>query len=321
MDTAIREGSTLKALARFKMFHDDGNKMHEVTEEPEAEQPLIIAKAALNPNEDLLSATRKHTELVKDYVRLASQPTLSDDDIEEMDRILEIAESDSTLSFLIGEADYLVGQRMGLFNPDDPDAFADEQAWLREHLETSRNFSPAYTQEFQRLLQEKGLYTGEVDGILGEQTAAAILRFQKQHNLLIDGVPGMQTFTALWTGGDYHCELQSLLKEKGYYAGAIDGILGIESRAALLKFQISHDDVKADGFPGPNTYLALKAHSEYCYQVQEMLRTLGFYSKTLDGVIGQKTRQALRQFQASIGLIVDGIPGESTYLALKKAIA
>lgn len=317
--TITKEGSFLKALARFSMLHNHEATIQEVTEDLEVEPPRITTRVSLNPTEDLLSATNKHTEVVKNYLELASRPTLSNEDLERMDSILSQAESDSALSFLIGEADYLIGQRMGLFNPNDPNAFADQQAWLREHLETSNDFSQIYAQEFQELLKEKGFYKGAVDGVIGELTATALIKFQKQHSLIIDGVPGVQTYVALWTGDDYYRELQTLLQEQEYYDGDIDGIWGVKSRTALFEFQISHNDVNADGFPGPRTYLALKAHSQYFCEVQEMLQKLGFYQRTPDGVIGQRTRLALKKFQASVGLTVDGIPGETTYLALKAA--
>jgi N-acetylmuramoyl-L-alanine amidase CwlA len=53
-------------------------------------------------------------------------------------------------------------------------------------------------------------------------------------------------------------EIQNLLKAKGLYAGAVDGIFGPETRAALLTFQRSCNLV-ADGIAGPETLARLRA--------------------------------------------------------------
>jgi len=50
--------------------------------------------------------------------------------------------------------------------------------------------------------------------------------------------------------------------------------------------------------------------------LQERLSSLGFDAGKADGIIGQTTRTALRQFQASKGLVADGFPGFSTLAAL-----
>lgn len=312
----MKEGVVLKALAHYNALMQQPAESADALEDNETDASEAAPVAIACRSEDLLEATAQHTDLIERYCWLASLPTLSDDDIDQMDAILEQAESDPVLSFLISEADYLMGQRMGDLAESDQEAFANQQAWLREHLETSKDFSPKYAQEFQQLLKERGFYDGSVDGILGERTAAAILRFQQHCNIIVDGIPGIQTFVALWTGKDYYRELQKLLKRQGFYSGAIDGIWGIESRTALFKFQISNDHVKADGFPGPNTYLALKAHSKYHMQLQTLLKEKGFYDGEIDGVIGSKTRLAVKQFQASAGLTVDGVPGETTLQAL-----
>ena len=56
-------------------------------------------------------------------------------------------------------------------------------------------------------------------------------------------------------------------------------------------------------------------------QVQCLLAYLGYDPGGIDGVDGQKTRQAIRAFQADYGLIVDGIPGAVTQKMLIGAIS
>ena len=49
----------------------------------------------------------------------------------------------------------------------------------------------------QQELKDRGLYSGEVDGIYGSKTEAAVIRFQKQQGLSADGIAGPQTLKKL----------------------------------------------------------------------------------------------------------------------------
>lgn len=49
----------------------------------------------------------------------------------------------------------------------------------------------------QEKLKRWGYYTGEVDGIFGEQTASAVRAFQKKNGLTVDGIVGTETSQAL----------------------------------------------------------------------------------------------------------------------------
>ncbi|WP_428912042.1 L,D-transpeptidase family protein [Niallia sp. Krafla_26] len=51
-------------------------------------------------------------------------------------------------------------------------------------------------------------------------------------------------------------------------------------------------------------------------EIQQTLTSLGFSTKGIDGVFGSNTDQAVRQFQKSRGLVVDGIVGNATKNAL-----
>jgi N-acetylmuramoyl-L-alanine amidase CwlA len=55
-------------------------------------------------------------------------------------------------------------------------------------------------------------------------------------------------------------------------------------------------------------------------QVQTALNTLGYICGKADGVIGNKTVTALKAFQASKGLVADGVAGPKTKSALAEAI-
>ena len=49
---------------------------------------------------------------------------------------------------------------------------------------------------------------------------------------------------------DQHKALQQALKDKGFYDGKIDGIVGPKTKKAIKAFKVSHG-LKPDFFPGP----------------------------------------------------------------------
>ena len=52
--------------------------------------------------------------------------------------------------------------------------------------------------------------------------------------------------------------------------------------------------------------------------IQTTLKNAGFYSGTIDGKIGKKTREAIKEFQKANGLKADGIVGKQTWFRLQK---
>lgn len=51
-------------------------------------------------------------------------------------------------------------------------------------------------------------------------------------------------------------------------------------------------------------------------RIQNKLKSLGFYTGSVDGIYGAKTQSAVKRFQASVGITADGIAGPKTLLYL-----
>lgn len=51
-------------------------------------------------------------------------------------------------------------------------------------------------------------------------------------------------------------------------------------------------------------------------QTQQKLKELGYYRGVVDGVYGEKTYEAISAFQRSVGLVADGMAGDTTLLYL-----
>jgi peptidoglycan hydrolase-like protein with peptidoglycan-binding domain len=52
-------------------------------------------------------------------------------------------------------------------------------------------------------------------------------------------------------------------------------------------------------------------------QIQKALKNAGYYTGSIDGKIGTKTREAIKKFQKDNGLKVDGKVGKMTWAQLK----
>ncbi len=201
----------------------------------------------------------------------------------------------------------------------------------------------SYVGTLQQRLRTLGYYTGNIDQIFGNATLAAVRSFQRDHGLSVDGVVGPRTWTALdnatptrptlrfGSRGSYVGTLQQRLRTLGYYTGAIDQIFGNATLTAVRNFQRDHG-LSVDGIVGPRTWTALDnatptrptlrfgSRGSYVGTLQQMLRTLGYYSGNIDQIFGSATQTAVRNFQRDHGLSVDGIVGPRTWTALDNAI-
>ncbi len=125
----------------------------------------------------------------------------------------------------------------------------------------------------QNLLLSRGFNPGTIDGIFGSRTESAVRTAQTQYNLPVTGVVDVRTWMALGQNcavvppvpippvpipptpvppsQEHHCPvtlrpgeqgptvrlLQRLLKERGLFAGAIDGVYGRSTERAVRQFQ------------------------------------------------------------------------------------
>ena len=127
----------------------------------------------------------------------------------------------------------------------------------------------------QEKLNAKGFDSGNVDGIFGVKTYAAVTAFQKANGLGVDGIVGKLTWGKLYgvspampvetttvvgrpmvsygSRGDTVRKLQELLNALGYDCGSVDGIFGSKTKAAVLAFQKANG-LGADGIVGPLTW-------------------------------------------------------------------
>lgn len=130
--------------------------------------------------------------------------------------------------------------------------------------------------------------------------------------------------------------LQKLLCSRGMYPQKnIDGKFGDNTENAVRKYQkyiSTHGgNLAVDGVCGPATWESILGISGnpvivkqvkpgdkniYVYLMQELLKAEGYYTGGLDKTFGEKSREALKQYQAKKKLTVDGICGPATFKKL-----
>jgi peptidoglycan hydrolase-like protein with peptidoglycan-binding domain len=135
---------------------------------------------------------------------------------------------------------------------------------------------------------------------------------------------------------------QQLLAARGYPPGAIDGLFGPQTRAAVLHYQLDRSPspppphfqlafnlpLAVDGIVGPNTWGRLdppeikknSPHHIYVRLCQLILKSFAvpaFDPGPADGLFGPNTEAAVKAFQAIFATPADGIVGPKTWRALR----
>lgn len=120
--------------------------------------------------------------------------------------------------------------------------------------------------------------------------------------------------------------IQATLNERYGLNIAVDNIYGNETKKALVKgLQTELNNqfnrgLVIDGIFGNNTYNACinvrrKAEGNITYLIQAMLICHSFDIEA-DGIFGQATENAVKEFQSRNGLSIDGIVGKNTFRKL-----
>ena len=140
--------------------------------------------------------SQQHRDLVQTYCQLSVQPTLNESDTEQLDAILAIAETDPLISFLIDEADHMLGHLKGLI---DENYILEQQqkiqtcldeAWLDEAFQDlAHRLQTSQCKNLQQYLKEEGFYDGAIDGVMGQSTKAAIQQCCVQQGQLPQPLP------------------------------------------------------------------------------------------------------------------------------------
>ncbi|MCE5343552.1 MAG: peptidoglycan-binding protein [Eubacteriales bacterium] len=149
----------------------------------------------------------------------------------------------------------------------------------------------------QTALVKLGYSTNGIDGRFGAGTRKAVTAFQEANGLTADGLAGSQT--------------QTLIYSK---AAAVD------SGNSDSNSESSSDSNTDSGSSSDSAAFTRTLRKGYTgsdvKSVQTQLKSLGYYTYTVDGVYGSGTMASVSAFQKKNNLSVDGLVGAKTYAKL-----
>ena len=98
---------------------------------------------------------------------------------------------------------------------------------------------------------------GIIDGIFGKATDFAVRRFQSENRLIVDGIVGDETLSAI---KNRVMEIQKKLNNHGANL-IVDGMAGVNTYNAVCAFQ-SANNIIVEEFVGPYTLRGLETQSD-----------------------------------------------------------
>nr|WP_242842164.1 peptidoglycan-binding protein [Lacrimispora aerotolerans] len=204
-----------------------------------------------------------------------------------------------------------------------------------------------YVATIQERLMELGfMENDEPTSFYGPVTVSAVKIYQRQNNLVQDGVVGPETLAILLSdeakyyavslgiSGDDVKRIQNRLYELGYLMNKenVNGEFDATTEKAVIKLQ-ELNQLSVDGKVGRQTmnllyseeikpnFLTYGENNDIVLSAQKQLKGLGYLTTIPDGNYGKDTVMAVKQFQARNDLVVDGYLGPSTRVALENGEA
>ncbi|WP_341526365.1 peptidoglycan-binding protein [Nostoc sp. UHCC 0302] len=146
----------------------------------------------------------------------------------------------------------------------------------------------------QQQLKRAGFYSAPVSQIYDISTEEAVRRFQKTAGLPVDGIVGANTLDKL---SNWRTATASTQANKPAASKQAKKTTVVSSTSS----QPRNSNLLVKGDEGENVRV-----------LQERLRIAGFYYGNATGIFGPITEEAVKRFQASYKLAVDGVVGPAT---------
>ncbi|MDD3213395.1 MAG: peptidoglycan-binding protein [Eubacteriales bacterium] len=153
--------------------------------------------------------------------------------------------------------------------------------------------------DLQTALVKLGYSTNGIDGRFGAGTRKAVIAFQKANSLTADGLAGTKTQNLLYS-------LASAASSSSDSSSSDDsGSSSGSSSSGSSSSDSGFSRTLRKGYTGSDVKT-----------VQTQLKSLGYYTSSVDGVYGSGTMAAVSSFQKNNNLSVDGLVGAKTYARL-----
>ncbi|MGA9380181.1 MAG: peptidoglycan-binding protein [Phormidium sp.] len=152
----------------------------------------------------------------------------------------------------------------------------------------------------QKLLTDAGAYSGAINGKFDLETSVAVKQFQRSSRLMVDGIVGRNTWTALAKGGSTQA-LDPTFNNSPFTNESITNSSDkpLTNRRTVIQASLQQGD-----------------RGQEVKVLQQRLQALGYYSGNTTGNFGPLTKEAVTRFQKQAGLTANGIVDSSTKAAL-----
>jgi len=149
--------------------------------------------------------------------------------------------------------------------------------------------SDPVVQQVQEILKSLGFYSGTVDGLQGPNTQKAVDAYRRKMGLAAGGID------------------DALLEQ-----------LGAAPTTAAVPHPTPRDEVPTGQATAATTAPAQPGVDARIVKIQAGLKAFGNDDIKLDGVVGSRTKAAIKEFQALFGLPETGEPDEVVYTKMRE---
>ncbi|MGJ8570643.1 MAG: peptidoglycan-binding domain-containing protein [Hoeflea sp.] len=164
--------------------------------------------------------------------------------------------------------------------------------------------------QIQTVLARKGLYSGEIDGLMGPKSAAAIRAWEKTNGYTETG-EASAALLAIMDQASVQSRMQAAPVEV-----ASSQPVALPTPKPAPAAPVVASDARA-GEPVTIPAAIAQGASELVQQIQSGLSNIAYADITVDGVAGSQTRAAISAFEKHYRLPVTGEPNE---IVLKKLL-
>ena len=167
-----------------------------------------------------------------------------------------------------------------------------------------RNNQGAAVSDLQRALSNAGYFSGPVTGFYGSLTESAVIGFQQANGLVADGIAGPVTLAELAVSNTADVTI-------------VPAVVTTVQPATVPPITNTTPLPAATG-----DVLYMGDRGQAVLSLQTTLADIGYYNKKrLTGYYGSSTESAVKRFQESAGLVVNGIAGPLTLEKIQERAA
>jgi peptidoglycan hydrolase-like protein with peptidoglycan-binding domain len=177
--------------------------------------------------------------------------------------------------------------------------------------------------QFEGELQRRMYYVGEVDGVVDDQTRAAIRAYQHDAGLPVTGQPSAELARHLRASSVRNqseatsllvWEIENQLARRDFYVGPIDGTVDVQTQTAIKIYQrmagLDHNGKASypllQNIEGSNLRNTSEVASMLVWQIEGALADRGYRTGPIDGTMDATTNEAVRRYQEDAGLPATG---------------